>query len=156
MRFTIPILFLSIGIQMTSCGIIMYAIYSQPQRTTVYKDSNSKLNYLAIKTVTNERCNFIDIYAEKYENGHKTYQFSYGCSRFTIPGKTTYKYDANGNVIKTVKYTFADSGNDRVTLDETDLLVIYLIDSIRSKQLVDPPECKICTKSITALRLLPE
>jgi hypothetical protein len=136
--------------------MLIGTLSSLPQRTIVYKDSKSKSNYLAIKTITNDRCDFTDIYAEKYENGQKIYQFSYGCSQFTNAGKTTYKYDANGKVIRAIKYSFADSVNDTVSLDQTDLLVIYLIDSIRSKQIVDFPECKICTKTITALKLLPE
>ena len=156
MKFIIPILFLFISTQIASCGRILGALATLPQRSIVYKDSKSKLDYLVIKSITNTPCYYYDVYAEKYENGHKTYQFSYGCSKFTTPGKITYEYDVNGNVINTTKYSFADSFKDTVSLNQTDLLVIYLIDSVRSKQLSDYPDCRICTKTITALRLLNE
>jgi hypothetical protein len=156
MIFTVQILLIFIAIQIASCSLIFPTLRNARVTDTVYKKKESKRNYLVIKTISNSPCDYTDVYAEKYENGRRVYQFSYGCSRFTTPGKTIYEYDVNGNVIKTIKYSFADSGDDTESLDKRDLLVMYLIDSIRSKQVVDFPECKICSKTITALKLLPE
>ena len=153
MNLKIQILFFLSDIHVTGCGALLGEISMAPQRSIVYKSSPSKLNYLVIRTITNDRCYYTDAYAEKYENGRKIYELSYGCSKYTKAGKTIYIFDTTGILIKQINYSFAEPGDSTLSLDETDVLVIHLIDSIRSKQTDDYPGCKICFTPINALRV---
>lgn len=140
------ILFILATAFLTSCFL-----YKETTTKSIYRNSNSKKNYLTVKTFTHSHCGCTDIYAQKFDNGKLTYEFYYGSTPFFQAQKILYTYSSNGELIATNKFRLVDTTFYNNKFDSLDLFVLKKIDSFRVQQNPGLPEYKLCKKEYKGL-----
>ena len=123
--------------------------------TTIYRDKNSKFDYIRIDKVINSSCLCADAIAEKYVNNRIIYRLYYGCSIYRTR-KELFSYCSRGAVFRPELFDGTEEqGTDyRTKLDATDKFVLHKIDSFIQTETEEMGRFKLCKKDIEGFKLV--
>lgn len=123
--------------------------------TTIYRDKNSKSDYIRIDKVINSSCFCADAIAEKYVNNRIVYRLYYGCSIYRTR-KELFNYCSQGAVIGPRLFEGTkEKGTDyETTLGATDKFILHKIDSFIQTENEELGRFKLCKKDIEGFKIV--
>jgi len=136
------------GVHMTS-RTVGSRVVKDKRATVIYRDNNSKSDFLRIEKVINSSCYCADVIAEKFVNNRIIYRFYYGCSIYKTR-KELYSYCSRGAMIGPRLFDGTEeTGIDYKTrLDRLDKFVLHKIDSFIQTEGEELGRFKLCKKNI--------
>lgn len=101
----------------------------------IFREPNSKSDFLEIRNVNYSHCGCAHVYAEKFMSGRKAFFIAYTNKGIT---KSIFRYNASGIISDTILLQGVNTNEFTIPLDTIDMIIFNKIDSFAQKSQAAP------------------